>query len=72
MDTYNLPDYESPEMIKESSTILQLRSMNVMARFDPGMKDLLDRVKEYYALKGSPSLREVIQQEKEIIFRETL
>ena len=48
----------------ETSDILQLRAMYVLARSDPGMKDLLDRAREFYILKGSPSMSELLQAER--------
>lgn len=63
MDAENLPDYTNRP---QNTEILNLRAMAQMAYDDPGMKDLLDRAKEYYALKGSPSLREVLKSQGKI------
>ena len=46
------------------ASLIELRAMLVMSRTDPGMHDLLSKAKEYFILKGKPSLEEAIQQQK--------
>jgi hypothetical protein len=47
------------------ASLIELRAMLVMSRTDPGMHDLLSQAKEYFVLKGKPSLEEAIRQQKD-------